>query len=124
MNRQNCWLLIAFLFIVSGMTPAGEKPGSVPTLIESLQQAGRQKRAAESLRYLEQAQKLLDASGMQAVDSKKRTALHWCVISAQSASNAKLKSAYSRLIEELLSAGADVNAQDWYGNTPLDYRKR
>jgi hypothetical protein len=124
MNRQNCWLLIAFLFIVSGMTPAGEKPGSVPTLIESLQQAGRQKRAAESLRYLEQAQKLLDASGMQAVDSKKRTALHWCVISAQSASNAKLKSAYSRLIEELLSAGADVNAQDWYGNTPLDYQRQ
>ena len=72
---------------------AAEDPGSELTLIESIRQAGRQKHAAESLRYLDQAQKLLTTSDIKAVDSKERTALHWCVLSAQSASGARQREA-------------------------------
>jgi hypothetical protein len=113
-NLPGCLLQIA----------TAEKPGSALTLIEAIQQAGRRKDAGASHRYLELAQELVDTSDMQAVDSKQRTAVHWCVLSAQSALSSRLRDAYSRLLKELLNAGAEVNAQDWYGNTPLDYQRQ
>jgi hypothetical protein len=127
---KSCWvLLISLLSLALGcsdiclpVAAASGKSGLGLTLIEALQQAGRQKHGGESRRYVELAQKLVNASDMESTDSNKRTALHWCVLSAQSASNPKLREAYAGLIEEILSAGAEVNAQDSYGNTPLDYQ--
>ena len=93
-------------------------------LIEAIRGAGRETSAAGFLQRIEAADALVPSADMAASDSRKRTALHWSVLSAQSASSAKLKDACRRLVEDLLAAGADVNAEDAYGNTPLDYQQR
>ncbi len=134
MSRLRCLLLAVpcLLLIGDGANSAGgrrtpavaQQPASALALIDSIRQAGRPQKAAASLEFLGAAEKLLPASDVTAVDSRKRTALHWCVLSAQSASGTALLEAYGRLVEDLLVAGADINAEDAYGNTPLDYQRR
>ena len=74
--------------------------------------------------YLNQAQGMLGqpAADVKAADPQGRTPLHWAVIGAAYA-DSKLSSGYVDLAELLIAGGADVNAQDVYGNAPLDYQE-
>ena len=120
-------LLVSFILLLgvpgARRLQAAEESQPAPSLIERLQQAGREKRESASLRDLEAAQELVAGSKLEDVDPAGRTALHWCVLSAQSYSTPRLKDAFLRMSEELLNAGCDANAQDSYGNTPLDYQR-
>ena len=58
----------------------------------------------------------------KAVDAQARTPPHWAVIGAMYADR-KLIAAYVDLAELLLAGEANANAEDAYGNTPLDYQE-
>jgi hypothetical protein len=102
---------------------AARQDDSPLALIESIRRAGRQATTAASLKAVEAAGKLVAGADVSGTDARKRTALHWCILSAQSANGPALNDGYRRLLEGVLAAGADVNATDAYGNTALDYQQ-
>jgi hypothetical protein len=104
------------------MPPAKKKFTPAQSLNEALYLSTREDRNTRA--YLDQAKKMLDAAGAdsKATDSQKRTPLHWAVIGAIYADK-KQASSYLDLAELLIAQGADVNAEDHYGNTPLDYQE-
>jgi hypothetical protein len=87
-------------------------------------QASRQPNAGDSLEYIEEAKKLIDDGvNVKEQGSDGRTALHWVVIGAIYSNKSKLDQAYWELADLLIAKGADVNAEDKYGNTPLDWEE-
>jgi LssY C-terminus len=118
-----CLVVVGGSCLLPKLSTAGQADPTL-ALIDVIRQAGREKTAAAFLQQIEAADKLVPSADMAAVDARKRTALHWSVLSGQSASSAQAKDACRRLVEDLLAAGADVNAEDAYGNTPLDYQVR
>jgi hypothetical protein len=118
-----CLVVVGGCCLLPKVSTAGQADPKL-ALIDAIRQAGRERSAAAFLQQIEAADALVPSADVAAVDSRKRTALHWSVLSAHSSSSAKLNDACRRLIEDLLAAGADVNAQDAYGNTPLDYQQR
>ena len=91
-------------------------------LIDALYQASRQENEKTSAPLLEKAADLLaQGTDVKAVGSHRRTALHWAVIGAMPARGEKQIRTYVDLVEQLLTRGADVNAEDEFGATALDY---
>jgi ankyrin repeat protein len=74
--------------------------------------------------YLDQAKGMLNQpqANVKATDPQGRTPLHWAVIGADYA-DSKSSPVYVDIAELLIAAGADVNVEDIYGNTPLDYQE-
>lgn len=91
------------------------------TLNEALFLASRED--ADTSAYLDQAKSMIGQLGadLKARDARGRTPLHWAVIGAVYADK-KQVSAYADVTELLIAKEADINAEDVYGNTPLDYQ--
>lgn len=92
------------------------------TLPEVLREAARQKKSKESRALLEDATEKVNAGAkVDQVGEQNRTALHWIAIGTSQSKDKKLLEDYRRLAELLIDRDANVNAEDKYGNTPLDW---
>ncbi|MBC7933142.1 MAG: ankyrin repeat domain-containing protein, partial [Rubrivivax sp.] len=92
------------------------------SLGEALYLSSREDR--HTVAYLDQARTMLAQpnTDAKAADDKGRTPLHWAVIGAMYADKKQI-AAYCDVAELLIAGGTEVNAEDAYGNTPLDYQE-
>lgn len=60
---------------------------------------------------------------MKAKGPQGLTPLHWTVIADMDRTHENLRVAYLELAENLPAGGADINAEDEFGNTPLDWQE-
>ena len=91
-------------------------------LIKVLYQATRETKQQPTLERLTEAKKLIaDKADVTAADSDGRTALHWAVFGSSYASKPAILVAYEEVANALIERGVDINRQDVYNNTALDY---
>jgi LssY C-terminus len=91
-------------------------------LIQALYQATRLTKENEILEELETAQKLLNAGAdVKAVDAQGRTALHWGVFGSSYSTKVKTLVKYEEIADALIAKGVEVNREDVYQDTALDY---
>ena len=90
-------------------------------LIQVLYQATRETKERAILDRLAQAKTLIGAADLSAVDAQGRTALHWAVFGSSYTTKPRVLVAYEEIANELIERGADINREDVYNDTPLDY---
>ena len=90
-------------------------------LIEELYRATRETKEKEILAHIEQAKQLVDKSDLKAVDSHGRTALHWAVFGSSYNIKPSVLVAYEEIADTLIQRGIDINKEDVYQDTALDY---
>jgi hypothetical protein len=95
-----------------------------PPLVRKIYRASRQKKRVNELRYLDEADILLDQGvDVNLRDGYGRTALHWAIMGCSRVEKNELMEAYLALTEYLIMSGADVAARDVFGNTPMMYQE-
>jgi hypothetical protein len=91
-------------------------------LIRTLYQATRETKEPAILGKLAQAKKLLDeGADVKALDAQGRTALHWAVFGSSYTTKPKVVVAYEEIADSLLQKGVELNREDIYHDTALDY---
>jgi ankyrin repeat protein len=91
-------------------------------LIRTLYQATRETKEKAILTKLDEAKKLIDAgSEVKTVDSQGRTALHWAVFGSSYNTKSSILVAYEEIADDLIGRGIDINHEDKYNDTALDY---
>jgi len=90
-------------------------------LIEELYRATRETKEREILAHIEQAKQLIDGSDLKAVDLYGRTALHWAVFGSSYNVKPSVLVAYEGIADKLIQRGIDINKEDVYQDTALDY---
>jgi LssY C-terminus len=90
-------------------------------LIEELYRATRETKEKEILAHIDQAKQLVDTSDLKAVDSHGRTALHWAVFGSSYNIKPSVLVAYEEMADTLIQRGVDINKEDVYQDTALDY---
>ncbi|MGB7437083.1 MAG: ankyrin repeat domain-containing protein, partial [Candidatus Acidiferrum sp.] len=95
---------------------------SASPLIQALYRATRETKEQEILAQLAQAKSLLDnGADVKAVDFNGRTALHWAVMGSSYNIKPKVLVAYEGIADELIQEGVEINREDVYQDTALDY---
>ena len=95
---------------------------NVSPLIRELYQATRESKEQPILESLARAKKLLeDGSDVKATDAQGRTALHWGVFGSSYSKKGKILVAYEEIADGLIGRGVDINDEDVYQDTALDY---
>jgi hypothetical protein len=91
-------------------------------LIQALYQATRETKDGPTLERLAAAKKLIaDKADIAAVDAQGRTALHWTVFGSSYASKPEILVAYEEIADALIERGVEINREDAYNDTALDY---
>lgn len=91
-------------------------------LIQVLYAATRETKTQPTVDDLTQAKRLIDGGAdVKATDSLGRTALHWAIFGSSYASNQALIVAYEETAAALIARGVDINHEDVYNDTALDY---
>ncbi len=91
-------------------------------IIRTLYQATRETKEPAILGKLAQAKKLLDeGADVKALDAQGRTALHWAVFGSSYTTKPKVVVAYEEIADALIQKGVDLNREDIYHDTALDY---
>jgi hypothetical protein len=91
-------------------------------LIRELYQGTRETKEQQILSHLQEAKKLLEnGADVRATDAEGRTALHWAVFGSSYARMPKVIVAYEDVANTLIGHGAEINRQDVYQDTALDY---
>lgn len=90
-------------------------------LIQELYRATRETKDKAILARLETAKSLVPAADVNATDAQGRTALHWTVFGSSYNTNQKIIVAYEAIANELITRGVDINKEDVYNDTALDY---
>jgi LssY C-terminus len=97
---------------VSGFSP----------LIRELYQATRETKEQPTLAHLAQAKKLLeDNADVKVADAQGRTALHWAVFGSSYSTKQSIVVAYEEIADSLIQHGVEINREDVYQDTALDY---
>lgn len=95
---------------------------SLPPLLQELYQATRETKEQEILGRLAKAKVLLDGGAdLKATDPQGRTALHLAVFGSSYATKAKVLVAYEEIADALIAGGVEINREDVYQDTALDY---
>jgi len=93
-----------------------------PPVIQALYKATRETKEPAILDNISEAKKLVDdGADLKATDPQGRTALHWAVFGSSYNTKAKVLVAYEKLADEMLQHGVELNREDVYHNTALDY---
>jgi ankyrin repeat protein len=117
-------LALCFVLLINVLVAAGKDLSDSASLIDALYQASRQEKEKDATPFLEKARDLLGRNAdVKGAGGNGRTALHWAVVGAMYAKNQKQVQQYVELTEQLISRGANVNAEDEFGATPLDYQE-
>lgn len=90
-------------------------------LIRELYRATRETDERKILARIEHAKSLVDGVDLKATDAQGRTALHWAVFGSSYATRQKVIVAYEEIADAMIGRGVDVNQEDFYQNTALDY---
>jgi hypothetical protein len=91
-------------------------------LIQTLYQATRETKEQQILAQLTQAKKLLeDGADLKATDAQGRTALHWAVMGSSYNIKPKVLVAYEEIADTMIQKGVEINKEDVYQDTALDY---
>ena len=91
-------------------------------LIQALYRATRETKEQDILAQLAQAKSLLDnGADVKATDPSGRTALHWAVMGSSYNIKPKVLVAYEEIADELIQKGVELNREDVYQDTALDY---
>jgi len=90
-------------------------------LIQELYRATRETKDKAILARLETAKGLVATADVKATDPQGRTALHWAVFGSSYNTNQKIIVAYEAIANELINRGVDINKEDIYNDTALDY---
>jgi hypothetical protein len=91
-------------------------------LIQVLYAATRETKDQPTLDDLNQARTLVEnGADVKATDSLGRTALHWAIFGSSYADKASLIVAYEDVAADLIAHGVDINHEDAYNDTALDY---
>lgn len=91
-------------------------------LIQKLYEATRETKEKPTLERLAEAEQLIaQGTDVKAVDRKGRSALHWAVFGSSASTKSKIIVVYERIADALIQKGVEVNREDAYNNTPLDY---
>ena len=91
-------------------------------LIQVLYAATRETKTQPTLDDLAKAKTLIDGGAdVKATDSMGRTALHWAIFGSSYANNQDLIVAYEEIAAALIKRGVDINHEDIYNDTALDY---
>ncbi len=102
--------------------PAPLEMSTAPKLIQVLYQSTREGKEARVIELLEEARGLVRRrEGVLATGPQGRTALHWTVFASTGFSRPKILAVCEELALDLIRAGVDVNREDQYQNTALDY---
>ena len=95
---------------------------NVSPLIRELYQATRETKEKPILDHLVQAKKLLDGgTDVKATDAQGRTALHWTIFGSSYNTKPSILVAYEEIADALITQGVDINREDIYQDTALDY---
>ena len=90
-------------------------------LIQALYRATRETKDKAILADLAQAKTLAKSADVKATDAQGRTALHWAVFGSSYNTNQKIVVAYEQIADTLITRGVDINKEDVYNDTALDY---
>jgi len=91
-------------------------------LIQALYQATRETKEGPTLERLAEAKKLIaDKADIKAVDAQGRTALHWAVFGSSYTNKPAILVAYEEIADALIERGVEINREDAYNDTALDY---
>ncbi|HLH05131.1 MAG TPA: LssY C-terminal domain-containing protein [Bryobacteraceae bacterium] len=91
-------------------------------LLDALYKATRETKEQPTLDRLAEAQQLIDSGAdLKIVDARGRTALHWAVFGSSYATKPKIQVAYEEIANALIERGVELNREDAYQNTALDY---
>lgn len=91
-------------------------------LIRILYLATRETKERSTLDRIAEAKGLIAGNtDIKAVDGQGRTALHWAVFGSSYTTKPKIVVAYEEIADELIERGVDINREDVYNDTALDY---
>jgi hypothetical protein len=98
-----------------------DQSGTTP-LIQELYQATRLTKEKDILDHLNKVQQLI-ASGtdIKGTEAQGRTALHWAVFGSSYSVKPSTLIKYEEIADALVSGGVDINKEDVYQDTALDY---
>src|SRR5262249_13905716 len=92
-----------------------------PPLIQALYQATRETKEDKILDRLAAAKNLVPTADLKATDAQGRTALHWAVFGSSYNIKPKVLVAYEDIANDLIVRGIEINKEDVYQDTALDY---
>jgi hypothetical protein len=90
-------------------------------LIQELYRATRETKEKDILARIATAKTLIDTADLKATDAEGRTALHWTVFGSSYATKPSVLVAYEEVADALIQRGVDINHEDVYQDTALDY---
>jgi hypothetical protein len=93
----------------------------VPQLIQALYQATRETKENQILDRLATAKSLIATADLKSTDDQGRTALHWAVFGSSYNIKPRVLVAYADIANDLIQRGIEINKEDVYQDTALDY---
>jgi len=91
-------------------------------LLQELYRATRATKEQEILGHLTKAKELVDGGAdLKALDPRGRTALHWAIFGSSYSTKPKVVVAYEEVADALIGKGVEINREDVYQDTALDY---
>jgi hypothetical protein len=95
---------------------------SLPPLLQELYQATRETKEQAVLERLAHIKTLVEGGAdLKATDPQGRTALHWAIFGSSYHVKPNILVAYEEIADALIQRGVEINRQDVYQDTALDY---
>ena len=91
-------------------------------LLQTLYKATRETKEKDILARLAEVKKMVEAGAdLKETDPQGRTALHWAVFGSCSTTKPNVLVAYEEIADAMIQRGVDINHEDMYQDTALDY---